>query len=100
VTFGRIIIGQSCSGEPIYPKCIHRWLCYAAPLPAALVTGSVDPVQEFDDDLFRTSDSAIKIYNEQIIDEFRANDGKVGGLFQGFHVLLLTTTGAKLVNAD
>jgi deazaflavin-dependent oxidoreductase (nitroreductase family) len=33
--------------------------------------------------------------NNQIIEEFRANDGKVGGPFQGATLLLLHTTGAK-----
>ena len=34
-------------------------------------------------------------WNDNIIAEFRANDGKVGGPFEGAHLLLLTTTGAK-----
>ncbi len=34
-------------------------------------------------------------FNEKIIDEFRANGGKVGGPFQGAPLLLLHTTGAK-----
>jgi deazaflavin-dependent oxidoreductase (nitroreductase family) len=34
-------------------------------------------------------------FNQQIIDEFRANGGKVGGMFEGAPVLLLTSTGAK-----
>jgi deazaflavin-dependent oxidoreductase (nitroreductase family) len=34
-------------------------------------------------------------FNQTIIDEFRANDGKVGGGFEGSPVVLLTTTGAK-----
>ncbi len=34
-------------------------------------------------------------FNRAIIEEFRANDGKVGGPFDGAPVLLLTTTGAK-----
>lgn len=33
--------------------------------------------------------------NRQIIAEFRENDGKVGGRFEGAPVLLLHTTGAK-----
>jgi deazaflavin-dependent oxidoreductase (nitroreductase family) len=37
----------------------------------------------------------IKAFNETITDEFRANDGKVGGQFAGANLLLLTTTGAK-----
>lgn len=34
-------------------------------------------------------------WNTKIIEEFRANDGKVGGPFQGAPLLLLHTTGAK-----
>ncbi len=33
--------------------------------------------------------------NKGIIEEFRANDGKVGGQFEGAPLLLLHTTGAK-----
>jgi deazaflavin-dependent oxidoreductase (nitroreductase family) len=33
--------------------------------------------------------------NAQIIEEFRANEGKVGGYFEGKTLLLLSTTGAK-----
>ncbi len=38
---------------------------------------------------------ALKTFNQSITDEFRANDGKVGGQFEGANLLLLTTTGAK-----
>ncbi|NDL60477.1 nitroreductase family deazaflavin-dependent oxidoreductase [Phytoactinopolyspora mesophila] len=34
-------------------------------------------------------------FNDKIIEEFRANGGKVGGDFEGAPMLLLTTTGAK-----
>ena len=34
-------------------------------------------------------------FNRRIIEEFRANAGKVGGPFEGIPLLLLTTTGAK-----
>jgi len=34
-------------------------------------------------------------WNQQIIDEFRANDGRVGGQFEGAPLLLLHTKGAK-----
>jgi deazaflavin-dependent oxidoreductase (nitroreductase family) len=37
----------------------------------------------------------INAFNKTVIDEFRANDGKVGGQFEGADLLLLTTTGAK-----
>jgi deazaflavin-dependent oxidoreductase (nitroreductase family) len=33
--------------------------------------------------------------NQQVIAEFRANDGRVGGYFAGVSLLLLTTTGAR-----
>jgi len=38
---------------------------------------------------------AMKAFNTNIVDEFRANGGKVGGPFEGGTLLLLTTTGAK-----
>jgi len=38
---------------------------------------------------------AMNDFNAQIIDEFRANDGKVGGPFAGAPMLLLHSTGAK-----
>ncbi|MEO8477391.1 MAG: nitroreductase family deazaflavin-dependent oxidoreductase [Actinomycetota bacterium] len=34
-------------------------------------------------------------WNTQVIEEFRANHGKVGGAFEGKPLLLLTTTGAR-----
>ncbi|WP_020664571.1 nitroreductase family deazaflavin-dependent oxidoreductase [Amycolatopsis benzoatilytica] len=34
-------------------------------------------------------------WNQQIIDEFHANEGKVGGMFEGKDLLLLTHTGAR-----
>jgi len=34
-------------------------------------------------------------FNTQVIEEFRANAGKVGGPFEGAPILLLTTTGAR-----
>lgn len=34
-------------------------------------------------------------FNTRIIDEFRANDGKVGGPFEGGDLLLLHTSGAR-----
>jgi deazaflavin-dependent oxidoreductase (nitroreductase family) len=38
---------------------------------------------------------AIKAMNAQVVGEFRASHGKVGGPFDGNELLLLTTTGAK-----
>lgn len=37
----------------------------------------------------------LKDFNQSIIQEFRANGGRVGGQFAGMPMLLLTTTGAK-----
>jgi len=34
-------------------------------------------------------------FNRQLIEEFRTNGGKVGGMFAGAPLILLTTTGAK-----
>src|SRR5438034_6755240 len=34
-------------------------------------------------------------WNKKIIEEFRANQGKVGGMFEGMPILLLHHTGAK-----
>lgn len=37
----------------------------------------------------------VRDFNKRVIDEFRANDGKVGGYFANDTLLLLTTKGAK-----
>lgn len=34
-------------------------------------------------------------FNQQVITEFRANGGKVGGMFEGAPILILHTVGAK-----
>lgn len=34
-------------------------------------------------------------FNQQVIEEFRANHGRVGGYFEGARLILLTTTGAR-----
>ena len=39
--------------------------------------------------------SDMKSFNEQVIEEFRANEGKVGGMFEGAPMILLTAVGAK-----
>ena len=39
--------------------------------------------------------SDVNTWNVAIINEFRANNGKVGGQFEGAPLLLLDTTGAK-----
>lgn len=38
---------------------------------------------------------ATRDFNASIIDDFRSNGGKVGGRFEGQHMLLLHTIGAK-----
>ncbi len=50
------------------------------------------------DDVMSESDDAMpseREFNEHNIEEFRANGGKVGGQFEGFPLLLLTSTGAR-----
>ena len=42
--------------------------------------------------------STINDFNRSVIEEFRANDGKVAGPFEGAPLLLLTPTGAKTGN--
>ncbi|WP_370968839.1 nitroreductase family deazaflavin-dependent oxidoreductase [Amycolatopsis sp. cg9] len=42
-----------------------------------------------------TAPADMNDFNKQVVDEFRANEGVVGGYFEGKNVLLLTTIGAK-----
>jgi deazaflavin-dependent oxidoreductase (nitroreductase family) len=37
-------------------------------------------------------------FNQQVIEEFRANDGKVGGMFENMPMVLVTVTGRKTGN--
>ena len=39
--------------------------------------------------------SAVDAFNRSVIDEFRANGGRVGGMFEGSSLVLLTTIGAR-----
>jgi len=39
--------------------------------------------------------ATINDFNQSLIEEFRTNDGKLSGNFEGSPLLLLTTTGAK-----
>jgi deazaflavin-dependent oxidoreductase (nitroreductase family) len=39
--------------------------------------------------------ATFKDFNNQLIGEFRDNEGKVGGMFAGAPLLLMTTTGAR-----
>jgi len=43
--------------------------------------------------------SELNEFNQRVITEFRANQGKVGGQMEGMPLLLLTTTGAKTCRA-
>ncbi|MET8624223.1 nitroreductase/quinone reductase family protein [Kitasatospora sp. NPDC004669] len=42
-----------------------------------------------------SSSTSVNSFNLNVIDEFRANGGRVGGPFEGGDLLLLTTTGAR-----
>ena len=50
---------------------------------------------EIDTDKLQNDPDALKTFNDNVVEEFRANDGKVGGPFEGANIVLLTTTGAK-----
>ena len=39
--------------------------------------------------------SDMKDFNQKIIEEFRSNNGVVGGPFEGAPLVIITTTGAK-----
>jgi hypothetical protein len=41
------------------------------------------------------TDQGMKDWNGKILEEFRANGGKVGGAYEGGDLILLTTTGAR-----
>ncbi|MCV7423004.1 nitroreductase family deazaflavin-dependent oxidoreductase [Mycobacterium yunnanensis] len=50
---------------------------------------------DFDRERLVSDTAALDDFNRGIVDEFRANGGKVGGPFEGGNLLLLHTTGAK-----
>ncbi|HEY6573704.1 MAG TPA: nitroreductase family deazaflavin-dependent oxidoreductase [Mycobacterium sp.] len=50
---------------------------------------------EIDKSKLVTDAAALDDFNRGVVEEFRANGGKVGGSFQGGNLLLLHTTGAK-----
>ncbi|MET0702327.1 MAG: nitroreductase family deazaflavin-dependent oxidoreductase [Mycobacterium sp.] len=50
---------------------------------------------EIDKSKLVTDTAALDDFNRGIVEEFRANAGKVGGPFEGGNLLLLHTTGAK-----
>jgi deazaflavin-dependent oxidoreductase (nitroreductase family) len=50
---------------------------------------------ELDKEKLVADTAALDDFNRGIVEEFRANGGKVGGPFEGGNLLLLHTTGAK-----
>lgn len=52
-------------------------------------------MSEIDKDKLIVDTEALDDFNRAIVEEFRANGGKVGGPFEGGTLLLLHTTGAK-----
>jgi deazaflavin-dependent oxidoreductase (nitroreductase family) len=50
---------------------------------------------EMDTEKLQNDPEALKTFNDNVVEEFRANDGKVGGPFAAADIMLLTTTGAK-----
>jgi deazaflavin-dependent oxidoreductase (nitroreductase family) len=50
---------------------------------------------EMDKGKFYTDTAFLDDFNRNVVEEFRANGGKVGGPFEGGTLLLLHTTGAK-----
>jgi len=50
---------------------------------------------EFNSEELAANRDALDQMNRQVVEEFRANGGKVGGMFEGSPIVLLTTTGAK-----
>ncbi len=54
-----------------------------------------DIEEDFDKDKLVADTAALDEFNRNIVEEFRANGGKVGGPFEGGTLLLLHTTGAK-----
>ncbi|WP_069163565.1 nitroreductase family deazaflavin-dependent oxidoreductase [Nocardia altamirensis] len=56
------------------------------------VTSYDDPDAPWNQDF---SDTELANWNDDVIEEFRSNGGKVGGSYAGAELLLLTTTGAK-----
>ena len=51
--------------------------------------------EDFDKNKLVSDTAALDDFNRGVVTEFRANGGKVGGQFEGFPLLLLTSTGAR-----
>jgi deazaflavin-dependent oxidoreductase (nitroreductase family) len=52
-------------------------------------------IRDGDPDKLREDPRAVDELNQSVIQEFRANQGRVGGPLEGWPMLLLTMTGAK-----
>jgi deazaflavin-dependent oxidoreductase (nitroreductase family) len=52
-------------------------------------------IRDGNTDRLRDDPHAVDALNQSVIEEFRANQGRVGGPLEGWPVLLLTLTGAK-----
>jgi deazaflavin-dependent oxidoreductase (nitroreductase family) len=52
-------------------------------------------IRDGNTDRLRDDPRAVDALNQSVIEEFRANQGRVGGPLEGWPVLLLTMTGAK-----
>jgi len=71
-------------------------------VPAGVLAG-IDPMvgkleasmTEIDTDKLQNDPEALKTFNDNVVEEFRANGGKVGGPMAAADIVLLTTTGAK-----
>lgn len=50
---------------------------------------------EFNADNVVADPKMLEDINRQVVEEFRANGGRVGGMFEGENIVLLTTVGAK-----
>ncbi|WP_019969431.1 nitroreductase family deazaflavin-dependent oxidoreductase [Mycobacterium sp. 141] len=50
---------------------------------------------EIDREKLYADTAAVDEFNRKVVEEFRANGGKVGGPFKGGNLLILHTTGAK-----
>lgn len=60
-------------------------------MPALVQRATTDP----DAPIVGVMSNPVRDFNASIIDEFRANGGVVGGMFEGRDMLLLHTTGSK-----
>ncbi len=52
-------------------------------------------MSDIDKRKFYTDTAFLDEFNRNVVEEFRTNEGKVGGQFEGADLLLLHTTGAK-----